>query len=97
MTFLVVWGRTLIQITQWLIWEDINNFFFEQRNNLHYNLTNISCLHIGSRTGLEGSKTVNSYRAIEPAQPATKAVCIIWTESKQPRSFKPHKNTYLLR
>uniref|UniRef100_A0A251UVW0 Uncharacterized protein n=1 Tax=Helianthus annuus TaxID=4232 RepID=A0A251UVW0_HELAN len=40
-------------------------------------ITNIPCLHIGSRTGSEGSKTANSYRAIEPAQPATKAVCII--------------------
>ncbi|KAJ0816829.1 putative ribosomal protein S4/S9 [Helianthus annuus] len=39
--------------------------------------TNIPCLHIGSRTGSEGSKTANSYRAIEPAEPATKAVCII--------------------
>ncbi|XP_020571231.1 outer envelope pore protein 37, chloroplastic-like [Phalaenopsis equestris] len=31
------------------------------------------CLHIGSRTGSEGSKTANSYRAIEPAQPETRA------------------------
>ncbi|KAK9082299.1 hypothetical protein Syun_031757 [Stephania yunnanensis] len=46
-------------------------------------ITNIPCLHIGSRTGSEGSKTANSYSAIEPAQPETRAVCIIWTE-KQP-------------
>ena len=30
-------------------------------------ITNIPCLHIGSRTGSEGSKTASSYRAIEPA------------------------------
>ncbi|KAM3683459.1 hypothetical protein ACJW31_12G149200 [Castanea mollissima] len=40
-------------------------------------ITNIPCLHIGSRTGSEGSKIASSYRAIEPAQPATRAVCII--------------------
>nr|DAD35503.1 TPA_asm: hypothetical protein HUJ06_006143 [Nelumbo nucifera] len=50
-------------------------------------ITNIPCLHIGSRTGSEGSKTANSYRAIEPAQPETRAVCIIWTESNRPGSF----------
>ncbi|PRQ20497.1 hypothetical protein RchiOBHm_Chr7g0228831 [Rosa chinensis] len=50
-------------------------------------ITNIPCLHIGSRTGSEGSKTANSYRAIKPAQPATRVVCIIWTKIKQPGSF----------
>jgi len=46
-------------------------------------MTNIPCLHIGSRTGSEGSKTANSYKAIEPAQPDTRAVCIICTESNR--------------
>nr|DAD24023.1 TPA_asm: hypothetical protein HUJ06_025486 [Nelumbo nucifera] len=50
-------------------------------------ITNIPCLHIGSRTGSEESKTANSYRAIEPAQPETRVVCIIWIESNRSRSF----------
>ena len=39
-------------------------------------ITNIPCRHIGFNTGSEGSKTANSYKAIEPAQPATNDVCI---------------------
>ena len=49
--------------------------------------TNIPCLHIGFRTGSEGSKTANSYNAIDPAQPATNAVCIKCTEINLPGSF----------
>ncbi|KAG6539939.1 hypothetical protein Mapa_018226 [Marchantia paleacea] len=45
------------------------------------------CLHIGSRTGSEGSKTASSYKAIEPAQPETNAVCIKCTAIKRPGSF----------
>uniref|UniRef100_A0A453H2W6 Uncharacterized protein n=2 Tax=Aegilops tauschii subsp. strangulata TaxID=200361 RepID=A0A453H2W6_AEGTS len=50
-------------------------------------ITNIPCLHNGSRTGSEGSKTANSYKAIEPAQPETRAVCIICTASNRLGSF----------
>lgn len=33
--------------------------------------------------GPGGSKTANLYKAIEPAQPATRDVCIIWTGSNR--------------
>nr|ARO90951.1 hypothetical protein [Corynoplastis japonica] len=49
---------------------------------------NMPCLHIGFRIGSEGSKIANSYNAIEPAQPDTKAVCIKCTAISLPGSFK---------
>ena len=51
-------------------------------------ITNIPCLHIGLSTGSDGSNTANSYKAIEPAHPATRAVCIKWTAINLPGSFK---------
>uniref|UniRef100_A0A453JFF5 Uncharacterized protein n=1 Tax=Aegilops tauschii subsp. strangulata TaxID=200361 RepID=A0A453JFF5_AEGTS len=60
-------------------------------------ITNIPCLHIGSRTGSEGSKTANSYKAIEPAQPETRAVCIICTASNRPGdSVSESANIYFI-
>ena len=50
-------------------------------------ITNIPCRHIGFKTGSDGSKTANSYNAIEPAQPDTNAVCIKCTAINRPGSF----------
>ena len=50
-------------------------------------ITNMPCLHIGFRTGSEGSKTASSYNAIDPAHPATSAVCIRCTAIKRPGSL----------
>ena len=43
--------------------------------------------HIGLSTGSEGSKMANSYKAIEPAQPANKAVCMRCTAKRRPGSL----------
>ena len=51
-------------------------------------ITNMPWRHIGFNTGSDGSNTASSYRAIEPAQPATNAVCMICTEINLPGSFK---------
>jgi len=51
-------------------------------------ITNMPCRHIGFKTGSDGSNTANSYKAIEPAQPATNDVCIKCTASNLPGSFK---------
>ena len=50
-------------------------------------MTYIPCLHIGLRTASEGSKMANSYKAIEPAQPANNAVCMRCTASSRPGSL----------
>lgn len=64
---------------------ELNKYYIPKR--VMKGMTNIPCLHIGSRTGSEGSKTANLYKAIEPAQPETRAVCIICTASNRPGSF----------
>jgi len=50
-------------------------------------MTNIPWRHIGFKTGSDGSNTANSYKAIDPAHPATKAVCIKCTDIKRPGSL----------
>ena len=43
---------------------------------------------IGFNTGSDGSKIANSYKAIEPAHPETRAVCIKCTEINRPGSLR---------
>ena len=50
--------------------------------------TNMPCRHMGFSTGSLGSNVDSSNRAIEPAQPATSAVCIKCTEISRPGSFR---------
>ena len=51
-------------------------------------ITYMPCRHIGFKIGSDGSKIASSYNAIEPAQPATKEVCIRWTAINRPGSFR---------